>query len=199
MSVIWKRFIDSEAGVILDISSVGEVRTVERTISFSDNKPPRTYKPIILKQQKDKYGYMRVSVSGEYGKVTYKVHRLVAIPHIELPSDKPFKDLQVNHKDGNKSNNCVENLEWCTNSENQSHAIKLGLRKVKYGLDALRSEYTNFAIDKITGEITDIIIGNSQMKEKGYDPRLVHKVISGYRDYHMGKHFKRIAFILEYS
>ena len=199
MSVVWKRFIDSEAGAILDISSVGDIRTIERTISFSDNKPPRTYKPLILKQQKDKCGYMRVRVSGEYRKVNYKVHRLVAISHIELPLNKQPKDLQVNHKDGNKSNNCVENLEWCTNGENQIHAIRLGLKKVEYGLNALRSEYTNFAIDKITGEITDIIVGNAQMTERGYDPRLVHRIIrgDGKRKHHKGKIFTRIAFVFE--
>ena len=195
--VVWKRFTDVEAGVILDISSIGEVRTVERTVSFSDNKPPRTYKPTILKQQKDKCGYMRVRVSGEYKKVTYKVHRLVAISHIKLPLGKQAKDLQVNHKDGIKSNNYVENLEWCTNAENQNHAIQLGLKEVKRGLDAIRSEYTIFAVDVLTDEITDVIVGNRQMKERGYDPRLVYKVVSGARKHHRGKCFKRVPFVLE--
>lgn len=197
MSAVWKRFVDPEAGIVLDISNIGEVRTVERTITFSDNKPPRTYKPLILKQQKDRCGYMRVRISGEYGKVTYLVHRLVAITHIELPSDKQFKELQVNHKDGNKSNNWSGNLEWCTNGENQNHAIQNGLRGVYFGVNSLSGKYTTFVIDPKTNEITDVLVGNQQILAKGYDPRLVHKVVNGERKTHRKRNFVRVEFVFE--
>lgn len=78
-----------------------------------------------LKQHVDKYGYSRVNLWVN-GKVTQKqVHRLVAIEHIENPNNKP----QVNHIDGDKSNNNAQNLEWVTNQENRDHAVRLGLHK----------------------------------------------------------------------
>lgn len=55
---------------------------------------------------------------------TYYIHRLVAQAFLPNPSNKPC----VNHKDGNKKNNCVDNLEWVTHSENNRHAYRTGLK-----------------------------------------------------------------------
>jgi hypothetical protein len=62
------------------------------------------------------------------------VHRLVAITYIDNPEGKPW----VNHKDGNKENNHVSNLEWTTIAENIQHAHATGLIKPKYGADHWR-------------------------------------------------------------
>jgi hypothetical protein len=78
-----------------------------------------------LRQHETKEGYFRVQLwSGGFVK-HHLVHRLVANAFITNPDGKP----QVNHIDGNKKNNNVENLEWVTQSENQIHAYKLGLQK----------------------------------------------------------------------
>lgn len=78
-----------------------------------------------LKQHADGAGYLTVSLYKDGKKVCFKAHKLVALAFIPNPENKPT----VNHKDGNKSNNHVSNLEWATRSENCQHAWDNGLNK----------------------------------------------------------------------
>lgn len=84
----------------------------------------------VLHQHIDKDGYLRVAIYDKEHKQHRKlVHRLVAEAFIPNPDNLP----QVNHKDGNKQNNSVDNLEWCTHSENQKHrfyTLQKGLRRI---------------------------------------------------------------------
>jgi hypothetical protein len=76
-------------------------------------------------------GYERIQLR-KGGKYYYSaVHRLVAMTYVPNPSNYS----EVNHIDGNKQNNRVENLEWCTHSHNIQHADRTGLRKVASGKD----------------------------------------------------------------
>ena len=68
-------------------------------------------------------GYLKVTLCKDGKCKKFYLHRLVAIQFINNNTNLP----QVNHKDGNKLNNIVTNLEWCTKSENQNHAIRTGL------------------------------------------------------------------------
>jgi len=71
-------------------------------------------------------GYLRVLLKRDSGGyITIGIHRLVAMMYLPNPLNKP----EVNHIDGNKLNNCVTNLEWCSGQENVAHALKHGLRK----------------------------------------------------------------------
>lgn len=79
-------------------------------------------------------------------KKTYRVHRLV------MMAFKPIKDmdkLEVNHIDGDKKNNALSNLEWCSSSENQKHAFQTGLQQPRKGEKSNFSKLTQADIDKI--------------------------------------------------
>lgn len=106
---IWKA-IEGTKGFI-EVSNEGRVRSLLRGT------------PRVLKTTMDAKGYHRIRVTIERDKKGFKLHREVAKAFIPNPYNKP----QVNHKDGNKNNNSVSNLEWVTNKENTHHAIKNGL------------------------------------------------------------------------
>jgi hypothetical protein len=76
---------------------------------------------IIKKPQPNPNGYQRITLSKNQKRKNLYVHRIVAETFIENPDNLPF----VNHKDANRKNNCVENLEWCTAQQNMSHDSKL--------------------------------------------------------------------------
>ena len=88
--------------------------------------------------------YLSVEIKGKM----YSVHRIVALAFLPNPMAKE----QVNHKDGNKQNNHLSNLEWSTNSENQRHARENGLIKAKVNKfcdDEIRRLYHKMRDEKI--------------------------------------------------
>lgn len=117
---IWKD-IDGFEGWY-QVSNLGKVRSVERTIK--NNNVFQLYKSHILKEATTHKGYKYVCLYKNSKCFHRSVHRLVAEAFIVNNENKS----QVNHIDGNKENNCVGNLEWCNNSENQKHAYKHGLK-----------------------------------------------------------------------
>ena len=83
-----------------------------------------------LKGSKDSKGYLCLDLRNKNGKLSYpKIHRLVAEAFLENPENLP----QVNHIDSNKTNNNVENLEWCSYSQNTKHAVANGLHFIARG------------------------------------------------------------------
>lgn len=106
----------------------------------------------ILKQHKTKTGYMNIVLTSPGMKHrAYKVHRVYAITYIQRPSHLrhiPFKELEVNHKDGNKVNNHKSNLEWVTPSGNSKHAVDTGLTTVNREVQSINLNSGEIATEK---------------------------------------------------
>lgn len=96
-------------------------------------------------------------------KRTFRVHRLVMMAFNPVEN---MDELEVNHIDGNKKNNKLENLEWCTASENQIHAFKTGLNKSRRGEESNFSKLTNDDVKKVF-----------ELREKGLLQREIAEIV----------------------
>lgn len=97
-----------------------------------------------LKPRLSHDGYARVALSNKKGRKDFFIHRLV----IECFGDGEKKET-VNHKDGNKLNNHISNLEWATKEENMQHAYKMGLKKPVQGCNNGNSLLSNKEVKMI--------------------------------------------------
>ena len=144
---MWKSVIGYESRY--EVSDLGSVRSSDR---YSRHNTSKTgfilHKGQILKPYTSEKGYSKVDLGDGFGKrKSVSVHRLVAIAFI----DNPMNYDQVNHIDGVKTNNHLDNLEWCNNSMNQVHAYANGLNKPSPL--AGKPKRPVYQIDKKTNEI----------------------------------------------
>ncbi|GIN13174.1 HNH endonuclease [Shouchella clausii] len=108
---------------IYEVSNTGKVRTHKNKTTHSVKHGTRKWKQRELKQKVSKDDCRRVSLWKNKKDKTWLVHRLVAMAFLDKPEGKDY----INHIDGNRANNCVENLEWCDHTENNNHAFDNGL------------------------------------------------------------------------
>lgn len=111
---IWKKIDNFDN---YEVSTLGRVRSIDSTVMRSNNRQ-FTIKGKIRSLYTSQGGYSNVSLCDNSGKwCRQQVHRLVAEAFLPNPNNLP----QVNHKDENKLNNCVDNLEWCTANYNANY------------------------------------------------------------------------------
>lgn len=116
MEEIWKRIPNYSK---YEASNLGRIKTFNWKGSGKEK---------VMTPAHDASGYLRTVLIRDDGKyTTVKVHRIICQTFLDNPEDKPC----VNHIDGIRDNNKLENLEWCTRSENMKHAFKIGNKSQK--------------------------------------------------------------------
>lgn len=138
---IWKPIKGFEAQY--EISNLGNLRSVDRIVKHYVEGFTRKYKGQPKKVRLGTDGYFRCTLKKDGNIFHFRVHRLVADAFIINNST----NVLVNHINGLKTDNRAENLEWCTSSQNNIHAVKLRLIKTKLkdneALDIYNSKLSN--------------------------------------------------------
>lgn len=153
MQEVWKDVVGFEG--LYKVSNLGNVMGMGKSWVCGMYNGIRVKPDSICKQSIETNGYKQVwlSINGE-GK-NYLVHRLVGKAFLENHENK--KD--INHKNGDKTDNNLENLEWCTRSENIIHAFKNNLKKPsrgsKHGMSKLKEDDV-LKIRELAGEHTKL-------------------------------------------
>lgn len=166
----WRKVAGTDG--FIEVSNMGRIRSLLRG------------KPYILKTTKDKKGYHRLRVTIHRQKMSFKLHRVVAAAFLDNQDQLP----QVNHKDGNKDNNIVGNLEWISNKENANHAIKNGLWDSVFA-GASRENDSRKKSVICTKDDEVLVFGSVADAERYFGTRHIVDVIKGKRSHAKGWKF----------
>ena len=163
MNEEWKNVTIEPYSEKYEVSNLGRVRNAKTGM--------------ILKPSSDRLGYKHVTIQK-----TFSVHRLVAFAFLGEP---PEGKNQVNHKDSNPANNHVDNLEWCSQKENNEHSCQVGNRSTAEYKEFLRDrmisryqnpEFKKKMYDKVHGSTEWRNTISTKMKQRYEDPEFKKKV-----------------------
>lgn len=159
----WLPVVDYEG--LYKVSNFGRVKRLSSSTSCKEK---------ILQPQIQRDGYLRVDLSKKGQKKRFPIHRLVAIAFIPNPEKKE----QVNHENGDKLDNSLENLNWMTRKENISHAYKTGLVK--------KNNNPVIATHLETGEKRQFKSQTEASRELGIYMKIISNALNG-RTPHVGR------------
>ena len=139
---------------LYEVDAEGNVYGLEKDVVRKDGRTHRVHARQMLKRE-DPNGYLRVNLSKGNRVLPCLLHRVIASAFLPNP-DSDVYDC-INHKDGNKKNNSLENLEWCTRTQNMHHAWKnldMNLPPRKRGEDHTISKLTEEKVLRIRDRIS---------------------------------------------
>jgi hypothetical protein len=155
---------------IYEVSIYGNIFSLKRRDRMGRRIEGKQLSPSILSM-----GYPGVTLCNNGKEKKALVHRLVAEAFLENPDELP----QVNHKDGNKENNHLENLEWVSSKQNIAHSIEMGLKVTAVGERASKAKLTESDVIKIRE-----LLKNSDLSLRAIarNYNVHHKTIANIRD-----------------
>ena len=154
MEEVWKDIEGFEG--LYQVSNLGRVKSLERTVWNKGRGCYRIVAEKILKAGDNGHGYLHVSLSKDGKSKTCRVNRLVAMAFIPNPDNLP----EVNHKNEDKTNNRVENLEWCSKLYNINYGTGIKRRAEKQSKPII-------GINKVSGLILEFPSISEASKQTG--------------------------------
>lgn len=159
---------------LYEVSSFGRVRSLDQKVRYTHavtgEEHFRNKRGRILRQTENPSGYWYVTLHKDKIVKTFSIHRLVALNMIPNPENYN----QINHIDAIKSNNSVENLEWCSEKQNSAHAVKNNL--IRRG----ENHYRSVLSDK---DVKDIRASSDSIKDLcnryGVEYRCMWQIVRG--------------------
>lgn len=172
----WKPVVGYEG--LYEVSNWGRVKSLDRLIEhYPSGKSLR--KGVFKKLFDDGHGYKQVVLCKDGKLKTHKVHRLVAEAFLPNPNNYPC----VNHKDENRLNNNVNNLEWCTYTYNNNYGTRLNKVSKKIINGKLSKPVIQYTLD---GQFVKEWESIHETGRNGYNYKLVYACISGKQKTHKG-------------
>lgn len=163
-----------------EASDLGRIRSIDRIVPHGRHGTCKQ-KSKILKPAFDDHKYLRVALSMGDVSRTYTVHRLIALTFL---GERPERN-EINHKSGIKADNSVDNLEYCTRSENVQHSFDNGLQKPMPGSLNGNSKLTEREVLEIREHVKTFsgrYYGRDQLAKKyGVSSAHIKDIVSGRR------------------